>query len=135
MRQVNTIAEQELQHMFAEHGSHVAVCEALLEEVDCSIEKMICEKEAEAYRESQGIDKRATRQSKKKVAVVPGPKKVSLSELIAQQAEELKEDATMPLAADINEEDEKPEVVDEFTEEDFNRPEEEEEDEEDEEVA
>src|SRR5882672_282785 len=108
MRQVNTIAEQELQHMFAEHGSHVAVCEALLEEVDCSIEKMICEKEAEAYRESQGIDKRATRQSKKKVAVVPGPKKVSLSELIAEQSEELKED-------------EKPEMMNEFTEEDFNR--------------
>lgn len=128
MRQVNTIAEQELQHMFAEHGSHVAVCEALLEEVDCSIEKMICEKEAEAYRESQGIDKRATRQSKKKVAVVPGPKKVSLSELIAEQSEELKKDASMPLVVvDTYEEDEKSEMVDEFTEEDFNRPEEDEE--------
>jgi len=46
MRQVNTIAEQELQHMFAEHGITFPFARRCYEEVDCSIEKMICEKEA-----------------------------------------------------------------------------------------
>jgi len=124
MRQVNTIAEQELQHMFAEHGSHVAVCEALLEEVDLAVEQLICEKETEAYWEGLGIKR--SKQMTKKLAVLskPKPKRVCLSELISEQAEELKEDASMPLAADTCEEGEKPEMVDEFTEEDFNRPEE-----------
>ena len=37
MRSVSTIAEQELEQMFEEYGSHAAVCEALLKEVDDEI--------------------------------------------------------------------------------------------------
>ena len=121
MRNVSPIAVKELDAMFQEHkGTFIAVCKALDEEIENGFDGRT--EDQEATWERFGVDPRAMRCVKSKDDKC---KPKALSELIAEQAAEIAEDTKTPL---IVEDEEKLEaeagLENEFSEDDFNRPEE-----------
>ena len=121
MRNVSPIAEQELEEMFREHkGNVTAVCKALDEEIENGYDGRT--EDQEAVWERFGVEPRAMRRVKEKDDKC---KQKILSELIAEQAIEIEEDTKTPL---IVEDEEKLEaeagLENEFSEDDFDRPEE-----------
>jgi len=102
MKQVNTIAEQELQLMFQAHGgSHEAVCEALLREMDDRLADLLDDKHAEWER--FGLDPKAMEQAKKSKPnrkQKPEPEvQVGLATLIEEQEKERRHDVLVSALA------------------------------------
>ena len=108
MKQVNTIAEQELALMLQAHGgSHEAVCEALLREMDDWLADILDDKHAEWER--FGVNPKAMERAKK--AKPRGKQKlepevqVDLATLIEEQEKERRHDALVSALASIDDED------------------------------
>jgi len=109
MRNVSPIAEQELEQMFQKHGTHVAVCEALLKEMDdeiAAIEKRFDDQHAEWER--LGLNPRYMEKAKKarpkkvKSEIVEESKpevQVDLATLIEEQEKERRHDALVSALA------------------------------------
>ena len=109
MRNVSPIAEQELEQMFQKHGSHVAVCEALLKEMDdeiAAIEKRFDDQRAEWER--LGLNPRYMEKAKKarpkklKSTIVEASKpevQIDLDTLIEEQEKERRHDALVSALA------------------------------------
>jgi len=117
----DSIAARDLDAMFEEHkGSFTAVCKALDEEIENGYDGRT--EDQEATWERFGVEPKAMRCVKQKDDKC---KQISLPELIAEQATEIEEDAKTLL---VVEDDEKLEaeagLENEFSEDDFNRPEE-----------
>ncbi len=102
MKQVNTIAEQELKLMFQEHGgSHEAVCKALLGEMDDWLADILDDKHAQLER--FGVNPKAMERAKKakpRRKQKPEPEvQVDLATLIGEQEKELRHDALVSALA------------------------------------
>jgi hypothetical protein len=128
MRSVSPIAEQELEQMFQEYGSHAAVCEALLKEVDdeiAGIEQRRADQRAEWERlglSPKAMDRAKTAKPKRSNKQKPEPEilevQVDLPTLIEEQEKERRHDALVSALASIDDEgDEKEELTEEEDEE------------------
>jgi hypothetical protein len=117
----DSIASRELDAMFKEHkGNFTAICKALDAEIENGNDGRT--EDQDAVWERFDVEPKTMRYAKEKDAKC---KQISLSELIAGQSIEIAEDAKTPL---VVEDDEKLEaeagLENEFSEDDFDRPEE-----------
>ena len=118
----DSIAAREVDAMFKEHkGNFTAICKALDKEIENGYDGRTADQDA--VWERFGVEPKAMRRCVKEKDDKRKPK--VLSDLIAEQAVEIEEDAKADL---VVEDDEKLEaeagLENEFSEDDFNRPEE-----------
>jgi len=107
--QMKKIAECELEEMFRNNGGNFQkVCKELFEE-NAGIEYVNCDREAE-------LERMGLTATEMKMAKERKPKqRITLADLVSEQAREIEEDATLPLVEEVSED---LEVVEEETEED-----------------
>jgi hypothetical protein len=95
----DSIALRELDEMFQEHkGNFTAICKALDEEIENGFDGRTADQDA--VWERFGVEPKAMRLAKEKD---DKGKQIFLSELIAEQAVEIEEDAKTPLVVEDDE--------------------------------